>query len=232
MNYQRCYEAIVSQTRARYVTDAGSVTDRIEWHHVVPFSLGGTDDPANLVPVTPREHFILHLLLVKMHTGQARAKMAAALVLMIRNTNKRLGRGHVTNRRYDASRFWQTAKFSEEHRRKISEAAKKRDPATRKQTVEANEKRAAALRGKQKSREAVEKMAAAQRGKTRGSWGSHSDETKAKISVLHSGKPKSDEHRLKIGEAQVGKKRPAWTPERRAKFAATISARSDRSPSV
>jgi len=198
----------------------------LEKHHIIPASLGGTNAAENLVSVTPREHFLLHLLLVKMHSGVARGKMIAALNLMIRNTNKRLGRAHVTNRRYDASRFWKTAKFSDEHRRKISEAAKRRDPATRKQTPEANEKRASALRGIKKDPAAVKKHADAQRGQKRGSWGVHTDETKAKISAVHAGKPKSEQHRKKISEAQIGKKRPTWTPERRAKFAATIAARS------
>lgn len=225
MNYQRVYDAIITQAREKCVTNPGSVT-RFEKHHIIPVSLGGTDDPQNLVKVSPREHFILHLLLVKMTSGVARSKMAAALILMIRNTNKRLDRAKVTNRTYDASRFWKTAEFSEEHRRKISEAAKRRDPATRKQTAEANEKRAQALRGVKKDPAAVKKQADAVRGQVRESWGNHSEEAKAAISTILTGKPKSEEHRRKISEAQTGKKRPAWSEERRAKFAATIAGRS------
>lgn len=210
MNYQRVYDAIITQARAKYVTKESGYTFRLEKHHIIPVSLGGTNEPENLVKVTPREHFILHLLLVKMTTGVARSKMAAALILMMRNTNKRLGRGVVTNRRYDASRFWKTAEFSEEHRRKISEAAKKRDPATRKQSAAANEKRAEAMRGVKKSPEAVAKQAAAVRGQVRGSWGSHSEDTKQKISAIHKGKPKSAEHREKLSQIQLGKKRGSY----------------------
>lgn len=36
-----------------------------ETHHIVPKSLGGTDDKNNLVNLTAREHYIAHLLLVK-----------------------------------------------------------------------------------------------------------------------------------------------------------------------
>lgn len=220
MNYQKIYWTIISQVREKEHRST-----RLEKHHILPVSLGGTNDPDNIVKVTPREHFILHLLLMKMHSGPVRAKMAAALILMIKNTNKRLGRQKVTNRTYDASRFWKTAKFSEEHRRKISEAARRRDPATRKQTKEANEKRAAALRGVKKKPDHVEKYAAAQRGKSRASWGSHSEEAKAKISSLHKGKPKSAAHRQALSEAHTGKKLAPWSAERRAKFAATIAKR-------
>lgn len=206
MNYQKVYDAIIQHRRDAGCNKTGAVT-KFEKHHIVPVSLGGSDEPANLVRVTPREHFILHLLLVKMHTGAARGKMAAALALLMRNTNKRLGRGHVTNRKYDASRFWKTAEFSEEHRRKISEAAKRRDPATRKQTPEANAKRAEFMRSYRKTPEHIAKQADSQRGKKRGSWGSHSDETKSKISAVHKGKPKSAEHRAKLGQTQLGRKR-------------------------
>jgi hypothetical protein len=49
--------------------------------------LGGTDIKENLVDLTAREHFICHWLLIKMHTGESRAKMMYALNGMKR-TNK------------------------------------------------------------------------------------------------------------------------------------------------
>lgn len=36
-----------------------------EWHHIIPVSLGGTDIPSNLILVGPKEHYLLHWLLVK-----------------------------------------------------------------------------------------------------------------------------------------------------------------------
>lgn len=36
-----------------------------EKHHIIPKSFGGTDDSENLVDLTPREHFICHMLLTK-----------------------------------------------------------------------------------------------------------------------------------------------------------------------
>ena len=38
----------------------------VEKHHIMPRSLGGTDDADNIVKLTAREHFVCHLLLTKM----------------------------------------------------------------------------------------------------------------------------------------------------------------------
>jgi N-acyl-D-aspartate/D-glutamate deacylase len=145
-------------------------------------------------------------------------KMVCALNLMINNTNKRLGRSRVTNRKYDASRFYANVQFSEEHRRKISEAARRRDPATRKQTAEANEKRRQFMREYKKTPEHIAKQAESQRGQARGSWGSHSEETKEKLRAIHLGKPKSQEARRKMSEAKLGKKYGPRGPYRKTKI--------------
>ena len=50
-----------------------------EKHHIIPQSLGGTNNKENLVYLTAREHFICHWLLVKMVEGDARGKMLYAL---------------------------------------------------------------------------------------------------------------------------------------------------------
>lgn len=53
-----------------------------ESHHILPRSLGGTIDLDNLVYLTAREHFIAHLLLSKMYTGNSGIKMAQAIGAM------------------------------------------------------------------------------------------------------------------------------------------------------
>ena len=42
-----------------------TITSSSEWHHICPTSMGGRDHPENVVLLTPREHFICHLLLFK-----------------------------------------------------------------------------------------------------------------------------------------------------------------------
>ena len=60
----------------------------VEKHHIIPKSLGGTDDKENLVYLTAREHYIAHLLLVKMTEGNDKAKMSFALKCMSNFKNK------------------------------------------------------------------------------------------------------------------------------------------------
>lgn len=45
-----------------------------ETHHIVPKSLGGTNEKENLVTVSPRVHFILHKLLCRMVTQEKHKK--------------------------------------------------------------------------------------------------------------------------------------------------------------
>jgi len=47
-------------------------------HHILPRCLGGSDHKNNLVLLTPREHYISHLLLTRMTKGGARSKMVFA----------------------------------------------------------------------------------------------------------------------------------------------------------
>lgn len=61
-------------------------------HHVVPSSLGGSNDPINLRWLSHREHFVAHLLLMKITEGKDRSKMAFAL--------KRFGGDNQTSRSF------------------------------------------------------------------------------------------------------------------------------------
>lgn len=52
----------------------------VERHHIIPRSLGGSNDKTNIVRLTAREHYIAHLLLTKMTTGDAKFKMYCAAI--------------------------------------------------------------------------------------------------------------------------------------------------------
>ena len=53
-----------------------------EKHHILPRSLGGSNDKSNLVELTAREHFIVHMLLCKFTVGVARRSMLYAFKLI------------------------------------------------------------------------------------------------------------------------------------------------------
>ena len=59
MNYQKVYDQLVQKN---HVFSEG---EYFETHHKIPLSLGGNNDVSNLVNLTAREHYIAHLLLVK-----------------------------------------------------------------------------------------------------------------------------------------------------------------------
>ena len=54
--YQTWYQNITDRARSR------TLEGYAERHHVVPRSLGGSDDAGNLVSLTAREHFVCHWL--------------------------------------------------------------------------------------------------------------------------------------------------------------------------
>jgi hypothetical protein len=74
VNYQRHYDALIQKALNRSKPEGYT-----EKHHIVPRSMGGSDDPANLVVLTAREHCMAHVLLAKIHGG----KMLTAAMFMM-----------------------------------------------------------------------------------------------------------------------------------------------------
>lgn len=64
MDYHRIYRDFIADRKAKPKPDG--YTER---HHIVPRSLGGSDDADNLIDLTAEDHFFSHLLLAKMHGG-------------------------------------------------------------------------------------------------------------------------------------------------------------------
>lgn len=60
MNYQSIYDKLMSR-------DQVTIDGYSERHHILPRFAGGTDNASNLVRLSAREHFVAHLLLVKIY---------------------------------------------------------------------------------------------------------------------------------------------------------------------
>lgn len=79
MDYKRIYNELINRGKNRIFID--NQID-IEKHHIIPVSLGGTNDKSNIVSLTIREHFFAHLLLTKFTTGTEYIKMLFAFGMM------------------------------------------------------------------------------------------------------------------------------------------------------
>lgn len=100
MNYTKIYNQLVTTRQAmnrKYTRFCG-----LEKHHIIPKSLGGSNNKDNLVLFTPREHCFAHILLTKMYSGQDKARMCYALIALSKLRNKH--RDKITSREYDKLR--------------------------------------------------------------------------------------------------------------------------------
>jgi 5-methylcytosine-specific restriction endonuclease McrA len=82
MNYSKIYYNIIERSKSRTIPPIA------ELHHIVPKSLGGSNKKENLASLTPREHFVCHLLLTKMYSGKEKQKMVYALWAIINLCNR------------------------------------------------------------------------------------------------------------------------------------------------
>lgn len=72
MNYEKIYNAIIKKARER------TIDEYTESHHIIPKCLNGTDDKTNLVNLTPEEHFLCHVLLVKVYPNDKNLILAVS----------------------------------------------------------------------------------------------------------------------------------------------------------
>src|SRR5690606_14962141 len=79
MNYERIYNQLVEKAKGRGL-DKKSVDYYTEIHHIVPRSVGGTDEQSNLVMFTGREHFLAHMLLYRIYPDDTSHMRAAFLM--------------------------------------------------------------------------------------------------------------------------------------------------------
>ncbi len=209
--YKRIYDSIIEKARNREVIDGYS-----EIHHVIPRSIGGSDDISNLVNLTAREHCVCHLLLVRMTTGGQKEKMLYAAKMM--TTIKRTYQHRYTTKSKTYAWLRQRAAARSSKRlkgktyeelygeEKAKELKKKKSLARGPQKQETIDKRVGKLKGKKRTEEQKRRMSEAQKENahtriyTPTEIASFVDRVRASIS-----KPKSKEHKEKISEALKGK---------------------------
>lgn len=211
--YTKWYYSIIKNSRNRLLTG------NIEKHHIIPKSIGGTNLIDNLAKLTPREHFVCHLLLTKMTTSTDKAKMVNA-ALRLANDHK----GRCVNSRIYEQIKNERIKFLKEtmqgpgnhfYGKKHTEETRKKMSAARKKWSYTEEHlakfkgRVGPMTGKTHSEETRKKLSAAGRLRV------PSDETKAKTSITMKSKQikRSDETKEKMRQAKLGICHPRKTCE-------------------
>jgi hypothetical protein len=165
--YTKWYESIIAKAQMRVNNDG----QYFEKHHIIPKSIGGTDTSENLVKLTPKEHFVCHMLLPKMTIGENRGRMIKAAWMIATMGNKYQKRVKVKSRKYcQLKDLWikeggLNKPKSEEHKRNISISKTNPSVSTRL------------------------KMSAARKAQT--GLQTRSDDTKAKMSSWQKGVPKA-----------------------------------------
>lgn len=92
--YTRVYFGIIERAKTR------ELDSYFESHHIIPKSLGGTNDKRNLVNLTAREHFICHLLLTKMVISENKRKMHYALWMMLKGNKNQERNFKISSKTY------------------------------------------------------------------------------------------------------------------------------------
>ena len=200
--YTSTYYNIIYRAKSR-----PEIMSYTEKHHIVPKSLGGSNGRENLVVLTAREHFICHMLLVRMTENNNRYKMVHAAIGMKRSRSYQP--------RYINSRLYETLK--KEFAIISSNRNKGKSPS-----VETRLKMSIAGKGKQKSAETKMKMSIAATGKSNGPM---SDNEKLKRSVALRGRESPNKgNRYILTTSQKAKisasnKRRILSPETKLKIA-------------
>lgn len=190
--YAKYYHLIIEHRKQNPLVDQYT-----EKHHIIPRSLGGSDELENLVALSAREHFICHWLLTKMYTGEARGKMINAMYIMRGNgTNQQRYESKITARIYENLR--------EEYAAYISKLNKGRV-----QPPEEKAKQIAAITGRKRApftdewRSNLSKNHKSKRGFDT----SHSLATRKKIGDKIRGRKQTDEEKERRCVANLGKTR-------------------------
>jgi hypothetical protein len=212
--YSKIYFSITSNAKQR-ITEGYT-----ELHHIIPQSMGGSNDKENLVELTAREHFICHWLLVKMTAGDDRSKMLYALKGMkAENKYQQRYQTKITARVYETFRIehsinhskvmkaknlvpWNKGgvEITDEHRENLQNAARNRkiDPVKQ---AEGQQKRIAKVTGRKDSDEAKLKKSLALKGKPKGPM---SEEQKQARSITMTGQKKTKSHATNVANAVLG----------------------------
>jgi len=83
MDYSGIYIKLIERAKGRIVDGY------TEKHHIIPRCMGGDNKSRNLVSLTPEEHYLCHLLLVRIYPNNHKLVYAANMMGNMGATKKR-----------------------------------------------------------------------------------------------------------------------------------------------
>lgn len=87
--YQKWYNSLIEKAQFRNWSKK-TAEEYVECHHIIPKSLGGTNDKSNLVFLTAREHCISHLFLCRFGDFNRRSKMLYAIERFVHSNKQKI----------------------------------------------------------------------------------------------------------------------------------------------
>ena len=118
MRWQLVFERLVDKARKRKTPPV------YERHHVIPKCMGGSENPDNLVCLTPKEHFLAHKLLVRMYPKNRGVWFALIAMGRLTDFKSRI----FSSEREKARQMRRGFEYSAASREKMSDSAKRRGP--------------------------------------------------------------------------------------------------------
>jgi hypothetical protein len=207
--YQIWYQNITDRARSR------NLEGYVERHHVIPRSLGGSDNADNLVDLTAREHFVCHWLLTKIYTGDARYKMLNALRMM---RAEKIGQQRYNNK--ITARVYENIKEEYAQLQSVLRSGKGNGFYGKTHTEEARQRISSANTGRIQTQQEKEKQIAAITGRKRAPF---SEEWRAKMSKSKQGENNNrygikitEDTRKKMSAKAIGRKQSAETVQKKA----------------
>lgn len=115
MNYQKIHDSIIERAKSRGIIKA-ELDFITEIHHIVPKCMGGLDNKDNIVLLTPKEHYAIHHLLIKIFPKEKGLLFAANILRRLSINESSWARIRMVN-------TLKSKEVSQETRDKMSKAA-------------------------------------------------------------------------------------------------------------
>lgn len=222
MNYKQIHDNIINKAKSE--NRIKSKEFYFECHHIVPRCLEGSNDKSNLALLTPKEHYIIHKLLVEIYPSNKSLWYAIHRMTFSKNfKNKRTYR--ISLREYERLRIESAdliskrckgKQLSKEHKEKVSKAGKGRQAWNKGikncHSEETLEKIRKAHTGTHQSQQTKDKISKANSGENNGwygrKWikGEHPLYGKTGELSPSFGKKRTEEQKKNISESLKGRK--------------------------